>query len=522
MRCVIILLIGAFNLFAQHKVIQWNQLHTLRDSSAIFFYLNALEDSLDNSSPNSQFYLKKLEPIVFQSQNPTLRLHFSFLKGQYYYQRGDYQTALNLYLQCAQTAEQLNLQNDYIRSMSNIATIYARLNNFKESNKQYHQLIPLAKKLSDSTRLLIVYVNLANNFLSLNQLDSAKYYYEQALSLTPPGTFYQAAVEINLSRLHIMLKQPEQARQFAQKSAAIADSLGNLELYVESLTNIVNSYLSEKKYENARPIAQKVEQLAKTHHLKLQLQNAFINLADVYEGLGKYKKSLYYFRKYTELKDSLFNAEMSRQINELKIRFDTQQKEKEILLKETLIRKKELQVRYLLLGIAGTLFFSLIIIWLYSRQRSAYQMLVKKSLQLNRSTLSVDNALQNNSEKKRNINAQKKQQILDRLNQNFIQTKQYLRADISIEKVAAMLGTNSKYLSEVIHHVYGQSFPVFLNYLRIQEAIRLFKEGKGHHYSIEGISQMVGFNSKSTFNAAFKKFTGVTPSYFRREVNRLK
>jgi AraC-like DNA-binding protein len=53
-----------------------------------------------------------------------------------------------------------------------------------------------------------------------------------------------------------------------------------------------------------------------------------------------------------------------------------------------------------------------------------------------------------------------------------------------------------------------------MNQLRIQEAQKMFAEGKHKIMSIEGIADAVGFHSRSVFNLHFKKFSGVTPSVF--------
>ena len=519
-RTLIIFLLLILHLSGFGDRINWAAVDKIRDQKELAVYLDALEDSLDKTSLNSQQYLKLIEPVVNQHQNSPVYIRFLFLKSQYYYQRGDYQPALDLYLQCADVAEKLQHREDYIRAMSNVATIYARLNNFEESNAMYRRLIPLARKLDNSIRLLVVYVNLANNYVSQHLLDSAAYYYQQALFLTKEGSFYRAAVEINLARLSVQAGDAQKARDYARRSAAFADSVGNMELYVESLANIINSYLLEKRFQEALPVAFEVERISRKSGLRMQLKDVYINLAEIFKGLQQFNQALWYYQKYSALKDSIFSEEMSRQINELKIQYDLEKKEKELLMKEGLIKKKEIQVRYLIAGISGVLFFSLIIMWLYSRQRTAYQMLVKKSLQWSQPNL-LKSTPEENGARKRNLNERKKREILTALEARFIRPKLYLHSDMSIEKLASLLNTNSKYLSEVIREVYDQSFPQFLNNLRIQEAIRLFKEDDNQLYSIEGISKSVGFNSKSTFNLAFKKITGVTPSYFRKELKRL-
>ena len=66
------------------------------------------------------------------------------------------------------------------------------------------------------------------------------------------------------------------------------------------------------------------------------------------------------------------------------------------------------------------------------------------------------------------------------------------------------------------------SFPALVNNLRVSEARRMLADEKYRHYSIEGIARSVGFSSKSAFNVAFKKITGLTPSFFRESAEKVK
>jgi YesN/AraC family two-component response regulator len=58
------------------------------------------------------------------------------------------------------------------------------------------------------------------------------------------------------------------------------------------------------------------------------------------------------------------------------------------------------------------------------------------------------------------------------------------------------------------------NFPNYLNHLRIREVQRMLGHEKHKTMTLEGIASSVGFHSKPTFNAAFKKITGVTPSIY--------
>ena len=88
--------------------------------------------------------------------------------------------------------------------------------------------------------------------------------------------------------------------------------------------------------------------------------------------------------------------------------------------------------------------------------------------------------------------------------------KPYLDHSLTIYVLAKRLKTNSKYLSQVINQEFDKSFIHFINEYRVQESKKLLLEDS--NFTIEAKSFMVGFKSKSSFNIAFKKNTGMTPS----------
>lgn len=93
--------------------------------------------------------------------------------------------------------------------------------------------------------------------------------------------------------------------------------------------------------------------------------------------------------------------------------------------------------------------------------------------------------------------------------------KIYLQRDLKLKDVADKLGTSVHHLSQVLNERIGMSFPDFVNKLRIEEAQRLLAAGDDS--KIESIALDTGFNNKVSFNKAFKKFTGLTPSQFKMQ-----
>ena len=62
------------------------------------------------------------------------------------------------------------------------------------------------------------------------------------------------------------------------------------------------------------------------------------------------------------------------------------------------------------------------------------------------------------------------------------------------------------------------NFQDFINEYRVEEFINRLKNDQNNHFTLLGIATDVGFNSKSTFNAIFKKFKGLTPTQFKKNL----
>lgn len=89
--------------------------------------------------------------------------------------------------------------------------------------------------------------------------------------------------------------------------------------------------------------------------------------------------------------------------------------------------------------------------------------------------------------------------------------KIYLEPELTLTELAKKIGTNASLLSKVINGVYGKSFNDYVNEYRVEEAIRLSQTPGYENFNLLAIAYDAGFNSKSTFNRAFKKATGKSP-----------
>lgn len=91
----------------------------------------------------------------------------------------------------------------------------------------------------------------------------------------------------------------------------------------------------------------------------------------------------------------------------------------------------------------------------------------------------------------------------------------YLDENISLPMTAEKLNITSHQLSQFLNEEKGESFNAFINRNRIKRAQRMLS--KNPDQKILGVAYDVGFHSKSSFNSAFTKFTGITPVEYKRK-----
>lgn len=92
----------------------------------------------------------------------------------------------------------------------------------------------------------------------------------------------------------------------------------------------------------------------------------------------------------------------------------------------------------------------------------------------------------------------------------------YKEMGLSVNEVADMIGTQTYLVSQAINSCLGKNFFELINRYRVEEAKALLRDPSKNNLTIVGIGYESGFNSKTSFNTSFKKYTGMTPTEFKK------
>ena len=119
---------------------------------------------------------------------------------------------------------------------------------------------------------------------------------------------------------------------------------------------------------------------------------------------------------------------------------------------------------------------------------------------------------------KPNLDQNQSKELMKSMNQYMEKYKPYLNPDYSMADFSEGIGLSGHLISEVTNGLMKQNFFDYVNNYRIEEFKKLLEDPEKKTDKIMFLAYDAGFNSKTTFNTAFKKFTGQTPSEYRKTI----
>jgi AraC-like DNA-binding protein len=109
-------------------------------------------------------------------------------------------------------------------------------------------------------------------------------------------------------------------------------------------------------------------------------------------------------------------------------------------------------------------------------------------------------------------------EVIDNLLAFMRDKKPFLDPELSLSSLSKQIGLNRNQLSRLIIEGIGENFYDFINRYRVDEVKRLMTDPQKQNYNLLGIALEAGFKSKSTFNLIFKRFTGLTPTEYKKNI----
>ena len=121
--------------------------------------------------------------------------------------------------------------------------------------------------------------------------------------------------------------------------------------------------------------------------------------------------------------------------------------------------------------------------------------------------------------RKSSLSEKQKDEILNRIKREMEENHYFSGNLASLANLSERLNESTHHISQVINEKMNMKFYEMIAWYRVEEAKMILRSSDSKKFTIEDIAERVGYNSKSSFNTAFKKITGLTPSAFRKQLH---
>ncbi len=311
-----------------------------------------------------------LDKVYLKNAEESAKIHYdlgeaksySNLSLVYYYQ-GKYEKDLAYSLKAIHIFEKLN-------DLENLSLEWGELGyRMKKRNlEKAIQYMQKSKQIAEKNNLQKPLLSIYNNYGVLKEMkveyDSALFYYEKGLALKQKindqvGIPYSLN---NIAGVFVLRKQFDKAEENYQKALEIRKKINDTVGIAENYSYLGDLHLMQKDFKKAIGFYQKSTEITDKHKYLGLSQDSYRKISECYENLGEHQNALQNFKKFSALKDSLVNQETNSKIAELEVKFDTNEKEKQLLQKQAEVETSRIKfsvaiVFAILASIIGFLFY---------------------------------------------------------------------------------------------------------------------------------------------------------------------
>jgi len=329
------------------------------------------------------YYLARYDEAV-QAAEQSLRLakELAFMNGiasssnnlgVYYSSKGDYNKAINHYLNALKIREESNDSLLIARSLDNLGAVYSYLREPQKALEHFERSLSIKEKLGDMIGVGAGLGNIGIIYKDLGNLDKALEYEFRCLKILEAlneRKYFSYALN-TIGRVYEAQGNFDKALEYHQRSLAIKKELGNRFGIASSLNNIASVYSSLEEYDKAKQYLLNYLELAIDMGAKEKITLAYGNLAELSDMTNDYQNAYEYHKLFAGMRDSMLNEDKQKQIVEMQTKYETEKKEKEnaLLTQQNKIQALEIsRNKYMMYGLGGVTILVILIAFLFIQQ----------------------------------------------------------------------------------------------------------------------------------------------------------
>ena len=257
--------------------------------------------------------------------------------------KGETEKAMEFYMRNLKFKEKIKDDEGIANVCQNIGILFDEQQDVKSALSYYDRAFQIRKKKKDTLGIAQVYLNIANCYDILNMQDSVYYYLVYSVPVLLKRNILDGLAQAynGLGIYYSKMDNPQLAGNYFTKSKDCYEKMGDMANVSFELVNIGLSKIDLKDYKNAlQDCEQALPTILEVQYYE-KLKYCYKCLYKAHKALDHQKEALIYHEKYSNLKDSLYNNERTKELTTIELTHK-HNAEKEI---EELKHQKDIEIR---------------------------------------------------------------------------------------------------------------------------------------------------------------------------------
>ena len=284
--------------------------------------------------------------------------------GAVYFSQGENEKALENFLPSLRISEELGDKLRIATALINIGAVYFDMPATHDlALKNYLQALALAEEINNIRAIGNVSVNLGELYLKEKNDEKALYYYNKGFEAFK-GLDGESYALLGIGNVYAFRGDNDRANEYhqlalkvANKNDAIIDAVRALMAMAKTESTVGHYQVSISRYNSALPLAVSLE-------AQKEVKDIYKGLALSFSNMKRFDSAYYYQNLYSEIKDTIFNLETDKKLNMLRLDYDFEKKENEIVqltnektLKDKIIKRQNIIRNLVIAGFLSVVIF---------------------------------------------------------------------------------------------------------------------------------------------------------------------
>lgn len=348
----------------------------IRLLGGVFLYKGSYDSALRYSKEAYQLSLETGDSTLISSGLNNI--------GFTHYHFGNYPQALENLLKSLKIKLEIHQEYGLGQTLNNLGLVYTRLKDFEKARTYFYDALLVANRLHDKNIELYSTNNIGFTYLEEDNLSSAKNYFKQSLEIARgvDNANWHATAYSGMAQVVMREGDERSAEYYFDKSLELRNSIGDKRGISEIYYFLSELRLETGSYESALSYFRKSQQIATDAKMKQRILENYQLAREIFEKQGWFDSALYYQVRFTQLRDSLFNENMARELVDIQLSMQEEETKRKLASKDEELNRKTTITNFLTIIFLLTLLFSFAFYRSYKLQKELSKSLRRSNEEL--------------------------------------------------------------------------------------------------------------------------------------------